>query len=92
MAVFVIKESLCNKKLGVLDYVALGDTILLIQDGVLVLNTTHSELFDSLKSKGVAVLALKEDLELRGIKNNLDIRLIDYGEFIDIIEQEKVVS
>ncbi len=92
MVLFIIKESLWNKKTSVMKYIEPGDKVLLIQDGVLMLNSGISKTIGEFKEKNVEVLALKEDLELRGIKNNLNIDLIDYQGFVELIENNKVFS
>ncbi len=92
MVLFIIKESLWNKNASMLKYVKQGDKVLFIQDGVLILNNSSSETIEELKEKKAEVLALKEDLELRGIKNNANIKTIDYYGFVDLIESNKVFS
>ncbi len=67
------------------------DKVLLIQDGVLILNKGDSGI-QSFKEKKAEVFALKEDLELRGIQNNAGVKLIDYKGFVELIEKEKVFS
>lgn len=92
MVLFVIKNSFWAEKSSVLNYAKPKDKILLIQDGVLILNKNRSELIKKIKDKDIDLLALKEDLDLRGIKNNAKAKLIDYDGFVELIERNKVFS
>lgn len=91
MVLFIIKESLISGETSIIKYLNPKDKVLLIQDGVLVLNKGESGI-RIFKEKGTEVLALKEDLELRGIQNNAGVKLIDYPGFVELIETEKVFS
>ncbi len=91
MVLFIIKESLLKGEPSMIKYVNPKDKVLLIQDGVLILNKAASGI-RALNERGVEVLALKEDLELRGIQNNAGATLIAYGGFVELIEAEKVFS
>lgn len=91
MVLFIIKESLLDEESRIIKYLNPQDKVLLIQDGVLKLNKGDSGI-RAFKEKGVEVLALKEDLELRGIQNNAKVKLIDYSGFIELIETEKIFS
>ncbi len=88
---FIIKESLLKGEPSAIRHLNPKDKVLLIQDGVLALNKDASGI-QALKEKKVEVLALKEDLELRGIQNNAEAKLIDYHGFVELIETEKVFS
>ncbi len=92
MVLFIIKESLSNKNTNVMKYIKQDDKVLFIQDGVLILNNKTSKAIEEIKEKNAEILALKEDLELRGIKNNAKVKLVDYGGFVDLIETNKVFS
>ncbi len=91
MVLFIIKESLLKREPNAIKHLNSKDKVLLIQDGVLILNKSTSGI-QALKEKKVEVLALKEDLELRGIQNNAGAKLIDYSGFVELIETEKVFS
>ncbi len=91
MVLFIIKESLLKGEPGMIKYLNPEDKVLLIQDGVLILNKGDSGI-QAFKEKDTEVLALKEDLELRGIQNNTGVKLIDYNGFVELIEKEKVFS
>lgn len=91
MVLFIIKESLLSGEPSMIKYLNPQDKVLLIQDGVLILNKGELGI-RIFKEKGIEVLALKEDLELRGIQNNTDVKLIDYPGFLELIENEKVFS
>ncbi len=91
MVLFIIKESLLRGEPSMIKYLNPKDKVLLIQDGVLILNRSDSGI-QFLKEKEAEVLALKEDLELRGIQNNAGVKLIDYQGFVELIENEKVFS
>ena len=92
MVLFIIKESLSNKNANVMKYIKQDDKVLFIQEGVLILNNKTSKAIEEIKEKNAEVLALKEDVELRGIKNNAGLKLIDYSGFVDLIEANKVFS
>ncbi len=91
MVLFIIKESLLKGEPSMTKHLNPKDKVLLIQDGVLILNKDESGI-QTLTEKNVEVSALKEDLELRGIQNNAGVELIDYPGFVELIETEKVFS
>ncbi len=91
MVLFIIKESLLKGESGMIKYLKPKDKVLLIQDGVLILNKGASGI-QAFKEKKAEVFALKEDLELRGIQDNAGVKLIDYQGFVELIETEKVFS
>ena len=73
-----------------------GDTILLMQDAVLA---THSRLslgsfVAKCQAKGVAIVALSDDLQLRGVQNYYsEISLVDYAGFVALVARhEKQVA
>lgn len=92
MVLFIIKESITVKNAEVMKYINPNDKVLLIQDGVLVLNNNKSKIIEEFKKEKIEVFALKEDLKLRGIKNNTNAKLINYDGFVELIENNKVFS
>ncbi len=92
MVLFIVKNPLwkCSEK--ILDFSGPKDKVLLIQDGVLILNSEKSRFLEDIKKKRIELLALKEDLELRGIKNRAKAVLVSYDGFVDLIENNRVVS
>jgi tRNA 2-thiouridine synthesizing protein B len=73
-----------------------GDSILLIQEGVLALQSsiTLKSFLAKCESNSVKVFALKDDCDLRGITNRYqNIQLLDYHGFVElVIENKKQVS
>jgi sulfur relay protein TusB/DsrH len=73
-----------------------GDAILLLQDSVLGLQsaTTLASFTAKCESKNVALYALKDDVDLRGITNYYsNITLISYQEFVGlVVNYEKQVA
>ncbi len=68
-----------------------GDTILLVQDGVLyAIDETSKEFIKT----GVSVFVLKEDLEARGYSESLSFfPCINYEGWVELIEKnEKIIS
>jgi len=61
-------------------------TILLLQNAVYFANKTNKMVSNAL-DKNVTIVANKEDVELRGIKNYISdrIKLIAYDEVVDLI-------
>jgi tRNA 2-thiouridine synthesizing protein B len=60
------------------------DTVVLIQDGI------YWGLEDAKKLTDSKIVAIKEDVLARGYdEKDFDVDLIDYHEFIDIVEKEK---
>ncbi len=92
MVLFIIKKSLTGDKLSIFKYLNQGDKILLIQDSVLLLNNESSRIVKRLNEKKVEVFALEDDVKIRGIRNNLNIKLVDYSGFVDLIENNVVFS
>ncbi len=62
-----------------------GDTILLIEDGVFAV---QMDVYPA--QKGIALYALKADVEARGI--NPSVPVVDYEGFVDLVEKDTVVS
>lgn len=62
-----------------------NDVILLLQDGVTAA-ISQSGALERLKRSGVAIYALQEDVEARGLKALIgdDIELINYQGFVDL--------
>lgn len=61
-------------------------TICLLQNAVYFANKTVKEISEALE-QNKTVMACKEDVEIRGLKNLIfnKIKLIDYGEIIDTV-------
>jgi len=75
----IVKSQLSNNKVGVA----------LIQDVVVSLKGKLHEAFRNLVADGVEVIALKEDLDARGIVPNVkDCRCVTYRELINLIMNE----
>ena len=69
--------------------------VLLIEDAVIAAKkgiiTEH--IIEKFQKDGIAVYALKADLEARAIKNLNDyIKIIDYDGFVDLVVDSKIVS
>ncbi len=92
MVLFIIKNSVWKENVNFLNYAKKGDIVLLIQDGVLILNIGKSDFSTKIKEKNIELMALKDDLKLRGIKNNAKAKLIDYNGLVELIEKNKVFS
>lgn len=64
-----------------------GDSkIVLIQDGV------YSSDLDDIKNAGVEVLAIKSDVEDRGLSLPGYVKLVDHGELVDLVLKDKVAN
>ncbi len=64
------------------------DSVLLIQDGVLALQSSIAlaSFVAKCEANNVSVLALKDDCDLRGINSQYkDIALVDYAGFVDLV-------
>ncbi|MEM7358289.1 MAG: sulfurtransferase complex subunit TusB [Pseudomonadota bacterium] len=71
-----------------LGFASAGDTVLLMQDGVLALqsNISLASFLAKCVSSEVRVAALANDCQLRGIENQYPaIELIDYPGFVDLV-------
>jgi tRNA 2-thiouridine synthesizing protein B len=70
-----------------------GDPILLYEDGVYAAaRATASEALVKQALKDHPVYALRADLEARGLTSLIDgIELIDYEDFVQLVEQHHVV-
>ena len=69
-----------------------GDAILLIQDGVLALQSPIALASFTAKclSNGIAVYALSDDCQLRGIESKcLDVELVDYAGFVQLVSNHQ---
>ncbi len=65
-----------------------GDSILLIEDAVLALQSpiTLGSFLAKCSSSGVVVYALKDDIELRGIENKYpSITMLNYSGYVDLV-------
>ncbi len=69
-----------------------GDKVVLIQDGVFLANNHDNKFISALKEKGGEILVLENDLNLRGVKNNINGEMITYEDMIRLIEENKVFS
>jgi len=71
-----------------------GSTILLIEDGVYAAlqGTAHSARVEQ-AAKGLRILALRADVEARGLQNKLlaGIALVDYDGFVDLVVENSPV-
>ena len=72
-----------------------GSAVLLIEDGV------YAALRDTAVSKrieeamtGIAVYALKPDIDARGMQDRVldGVRLVDYGGFVDLVAEHDAVQ
>ena len=83
---FITSESIAGVELAVEHTGEDAVTILLLQNAVYQANKTNKMVSTAL-DKNVTVVANKEDVEVRGIKNFISdkIKLIAYDEVIDLI-------
>ncbi len=64
-----------------------GDsTIVLIQDGV------YTSGLDEIKAAGVNIVAIKNDVKDRGLSLPNHIKLVDHGELVDMMLEDKVAN
>ena len=65
-----------------------GDSILLIEDGVLsgMYCTSLAERLESAQLKGLKIFALRDDVEARGLQEKLvsSISILDYSDFVQL--------
>jgi sulfur relay protein TusB/DsrH len=61
-----------------------GDAVMMAQDAVFTVKTNPTEL-DSASKRGVAITAVKADLEARGIGVPLYVHPIDYAGFVELL-------
>ncbi|MCW2272856.1 sulfurtransferase complex subunit TusB [Rhodoblastus acidophilus] len=75
-----------------LDHVSSGDTVLLIEDGVLAARKGGA-FVSALRDAGCLVCALGPDLSARGVAADVaeGIHVIDYGGFVDLAAAAKRV-
>ena len=69
--------------------------VLLIEDAVVAAKKgiVTEEIIDRFQKGGIAVYALRADLEARAIKNlNAYIKIVDYDGFVDLVVENKIVS
>ncbi|MFT5571888.1 MAG: sulfur relay protein TusB/DsrH [Cryomorphaceae bacterium] len=72
-----------------LAFAAEGDAILLLQDGVLAIQSPISlgSFLAKCEAFGVQVYALKEDCTLRGVENQYaQLQAVDYDGFVSLVE------
>ncbi len=67
------------------------DKIILIQDGVLLAHA-NNKFISTVKGKEIEILILENDLNLRGIKNNINAKIINYENMVSLIEKNRVFS
>lgn len=71
-----------------LAFASTGDTILLIEDGVLALNSRLAlgSFIAKCSANKVRLSALAEDCQIRGVVNQYpEVELIDYLTFVDLV-------
>ncbi len=88
---FIIKSSENNHCERTLQFMDKDDTIILIQDGALLAHE-NNKFISTVKNKGVEILMLENDLNLRGIKNNISAKTINYEDMVSLIEKNQVFS
>ncbi|MCK4238149.1 MAG: sulfurtransferase complex subunit TusB [Candidatus Lokiarchaeota archaeon] len=69
-------------------------TICLLQNAVFFANKADKQITKAL-DQNKTVIALKEDVEIRGLKNLIpdNVKLLDYGEVIDkIFEHDSIIN
>ncbi len=89
---FIIKSNENNRCEQTLKFMNKDDKIILIQDGVLLAHNNNNKFISAVKNKGAEILVLENDLNLRGIKNNIDAKMVAYEDMIGLIEKNKVFS
>lgn len=79
-----------------LGFASSGDAILLIEDGVLALQSpiTLASFLAKCRAQKILVFALADDVRLRGVESQYqDVKQIGYDEFVDLVTQhEKQVA
>ena len=73
-----------------LGFASSGDSLLLLQDAVLALQspTTLASFVAKSEANGISLFAMNDDCVLRGIENQYDsIKLVTYGGFVGLVEQ-----
>jgi len=73
-----------------LGFAAAGDSILLLQDAVLALQSPISlaSFVAKCDANSISVYALAEDCQLRGVENQYDsIKLASYNDFVNLVGQ-----
>ena len=73
-----------------LAYASSGDAIVLLEDAVLSLQSSLSlaSFLAKCQAKNIAVYAVKEDVEMRGLGNKYEtIELIQYTDLVELVEQ-----
>ncbi len=88
---FIIKSNENKYCKQTLKFMNNGDKIILIQDGVLLAHE-NNKFISTIKNKGVEILILEDDLNLRGAKNNIGAEAITYEDMVNLIEKNKVFS
>ena len=88
---FILKNNGDNHCDQILKFIDNEDKIILIQDGVLLAHE-NNKFISTVKDKDVEILVLKNDLDVRGAKNNINAKTIDYADMVDLIEKNKVFS
>ncbi len=90
--IFILKSNKNGYRKRVLKFINEGDKVILIQDGVLLTHDLDNEFILVVKEEGGKILALENDLKLRGVENNVKAETITYEDMVDLIEKNKVFS
>ena len=73
-------------------YIADGDIILLMEDGVYgaTAGSAKSSIIEGAVKAGIKVFALSSDLKARALANLIEgVEITDYAGFVDLVEQNK---
>ncbi len=72
-----------------------GSKVLLIEDAVIAAKKgiSSQNIIEKFQNDGIAVYALKDDLEARGLKDLVEsVKVINYEGFVDLVLEQKIVS
>ena len=89
---FIIKSNETHQHEQAIRFAKKEDTIVLIQDAVLLCHNPDNKIISALKKRGAGISVLDQDLKLRGVDNNVDVKLISYEDLVTLIEQNTVFS
>ncbi len=76
-------------------FVASGDIILLLEDGVYAAmsGSSKSSVIEEAVKGGTEVFALSADLKARALTSLIDgVQITDYAGFVDLVEKHKIHS